>query len=49
MGTFRFKTKLLAIVNGLGGQHIGLDAQADGVWSICFGDVRLATIDGRND
>jgi hypothetical protein len=47
VGTFRFKTKLLFIANALRGCHICLDEEADGVWSICFGDVLLAMLDER--
>jgi hypothetical protein len=45
--TFRIKTKLLFIANALRGYHIGLDEEADGVWSIFFGDVLLAKLDER--
>jgi hypothetical protein len=46
--TFRFKTKLLFIANALRGYHIGLNEEADGVWSIFFGDVLLAKLDERD-
>jgi len=48
VGTFRFKTKLLFIANALRGYHIGLDEEADGVWSIFFGDIELAKLDERD-
>lgn len=48
VGTFRFKTKLLFIANALRGYHIGLDEEADGVWSIFFGDILLAKLDERD-
>lgn len=48
VGTFRFKTKLLFIANALRGYHIGLDEEADGVWSIFFGNTLLAKLDERD-
>lgn len=47
VGTFRFKTKLLFIANALRGYRIGLDEEADGVWSIFFGDILVAMLDER--
>lgn len=48
VGTFRFKTKLLFIANALRGYYIGLDEEADGIWSIFFGDILLAKLDERD-
>lgn len=48
VGTFRFKTKLLFIANALRGYRIGLDEEADGVWSIYFGSILLAKLDERD-
>jgi hypothetical protein len=48
VGNFRFMSKLLFIANALRGYHIGLDEEADGVWSIIFGHVLLAKLDERD-
>jgi len=40
--------KLLDIVNALVDQHIGLDETDDGVWSIVFNTVLIATVDERD-
>jgi len=48
VGTFRFKTKLLFIANARRGYHLGVDEEADGVWSICFGDILRAKLDERD-
>ncbi len=48
VGTFRFKTTLLFIANALRGYCIGLDEEADGIWSIYFGDILLAKLDERD-
>jgi hypothetical protein len=48
IGTFRFKTRLLFIANALRFYHIGRDEEADGVWSIYFGEILLAKRDGRD-
>ena len=47
-GTFRLQHKLLDIVNALVDQHIGLDETDDGVWSIFFNTVLIATVDERD-
>ena len=47
-GTFRLQHKLLYIANALVDQHIGLDETDDGVWSIFFNTVLLATVDERD-
>ncbi len=47
-GTFRFQHKLLYIANSLVDQHIGLEETDDGVWSIYFNTVLLATLDERD-
>lgn len=47
-GTFRFQHKLLYIANSLVDQHIGLEETDDGVWSICFNTVLVATLDERD-
>ena len=47
-GTFRLQHKLLDIANALVDQHIGLDETDDGVWSIFFNTVLIATVDERD-
>ncbi len=47
-GTFRFRTTLLFIANALRSHYIGLDEEADGVWSIFFGLILLAKLDRRD-
>ncbi len=47
-GTFRFQKRLLYIANSLVDQHIGLEETDDGVWSIYFNTVLLATLDERD-
>ena len=47
-GTFRFQHRLLYIANALVDQHIGLEERDDGVWSIYFTNVLLATLDERD-
>ncbi len=47
-GTFRFQHKLLYIANSLVDQHIGLEETDDGVWSIYFNTVLIATLDERD-
>jgi hypothetical protein len=44
-GTFRFQHKLLYLANAMVDQHIGLEETDDGVWSIYFNTVLLATLD----
>jgi hypothetical protein len=48
VGTFRLKTRLLFIANALRGYHIGLDEEADGVWSIFLGNILLPKLDERD-
>ena len=48
VGTFRFKPKLRFIANARRRYHIGLDEEADGVWSIYFGEILLAKLDERD-
>ena len=47
-GTFRFQRRLLYIANALVDQHIGLEETDDGVWSLYFNTVLLATLDERD-
>ena len=47
-GTFRFQHRLLYIANALVDQFIGLEETDDGVWSIYFNNVLLATLDERD-
>lgn len=47
-GTFRFQHRLLYIANALVDQWIGLEETDDGVWSIYFANVLLATLDERD-
>ncbi|MBA3559001.1 MAG: transposase [Gemmatimonadaceae bacterium] len=44
-GTFRFQHKLLYIANSLVDHHIGLEETDDGIWSIFFNTVLIATLD----
>jgi len=44
-GTFRFRHRLLYLANAMVDQHIGLEETEDGVWSIWFNTVLLATFD----
>ena len=43
-GTSRFQQRLLYIANSLVDQHVGLEETEDGVWSIYFNTVLLATL-----
>lgn len=47
-GTFRFQHQLLYIANSLVDQHIGLEEIDDGVWSIYFNTVLIATLNERD-
>ncbi|MEJ7758609.1 MAG: hypothetical protein WKF55_03335 [Gemmatimonadaceae bacterium] len=47
-GTFRFNHKLLYIANSLVNHHIGLEETEDGVWSIYFNTVLIATLNERD-
>lgn len=44
-GTFRFQHKLLYIANSLVDHRIGLKETDDGIWSIYFNTVLIATLD----
>ncbi|HRN54223.1 MAG TPA: integrase core domain-containing protein, partial [Gemmatimonadaceae bacterium] len=48
VGTFRFNTKVIFIANALRGYHLGFLEEADGIWSIYFGEILLAKMDERN-
>ncbi len=47
-GTFRLQHKLLYIANSLVDQRIGLEETDDGIWSIYFNTVLIATLDERD-
>jgi hypothetical protein len=47
-GTFRFQQHVLYIASALVDQWIGLEETDDGVWSIYFNTVLLATLDERD-
>lgn len=47
-GTFRFRQRLLYLANAMVDQQIGLEETEDGVWSIWFNTVLLATFDERD-
>jgi putative transposase len=47
-GTFRFQQHLLYLANALVDQWIGLEETDDGVWSIYFNSILLATLDERD-
>jgi putative transposase len=47
-GTFRFQRRLLYIANSLVDQHIGLEETDDGMWSIYFNTILLATLNERD-
>ena len=47
-GAFRFRHRLLYVANALVDQYIGLEETDDGVWSIYFNTVLLATLNGRD-
>lgn len=47
-GTFRFRNRLLYLANAMVDQQIGLEATENGVWSIWFNTVLLATRDERD-
>jgi putative transposase len=47
-GTFRFQHKLLYLANAMVDQHIGLEETDDGIWSIYFNTILLATLDERD-
>ena len=47
-GTFRFRGRLLYLANAMVDQHIGLEETDDGLWTIYFNTVLLATFDERD-
>lgn len=47
-GTFRLHHKLLYIANSLVDEYIGLEETDDGVWSIFFNTVLIATVNERD-
>jgi len=47
-GTFRFQHKLLYIANALVNYHIGLEETDDGIWTIYFNTVLIATLNERD-
>ncbi len=47
-GTFRFGKRLLFVANALTNQQIGLEETDDGLWSLYFHTVLLATFDERD-
>ncbi len=47
-GTFRFRSRLLYLANAMVDQLIGLEETDDGIWSIYFNSILLATFDERD-
>jgi transposase InsO family protein len=47
-GTIRFQNRLLFLANALKQHHVGLEATADGIWSLYLGAVLLGKIDERD-
>jgi len=47
-GTFRFHNRLLYLANAMVDQHIGLEETDDGIWTIHFNNILLATFDERD-
>ena len=47
-GTFRFQNRLLYLANAMVDQLIGLEETDDGLWSIHFNTILLATFDERD-
>ena len=47
-GASRFQRRVLYIANSLVDQHIGLEETDDGIWSIYFNSILLATLDERD-
>jgi hypothetical protein len=47
-GTFRFHNRLLYLANAMVDQHIGLEETDDGIWTIYFNSILLATFDERD-
>jgi len=48
VGTFRFRKRLVYLANALTNQRIGMEETDDGLWSINFHTVLLATFDERD-
>ena len=48
-GTLRFGKRSVYLANALTNQKIGTDETDDGLWSIYFHTVLLATFDERDD
>lgn len=48
-GTFRFQNRLLYLANAMVDQHIGLEETDDGIWTIHFNTILLATFDERDN
>ena len=48
-GTFRFGKRIVYLANALTNQKIGMEETDDGLWSIYFHAVLLATFDERDD
>ena len=47
-GTCRFQHHLLYVANALVDEYIGLEETDDGVWTIYFNNVLIATLDERD-
>jgi hypothetical protein len=47
-GTFRFQSRLVYLAKAMVDQHIGLEETDDGIWTIHFNTVLLATFDERD-
>ena len=47
-GTFRFRGRLRYLANAMVDQHIGLEETDDGLWSIYFNTILLATFEERD-
>ena len=46
-GAIRLKKHQVFVSQALGGEHVGLEEVADGVWSVSFYDRLLARLDER--
>ena len=47
-GTFCFGKRIVYLANALTNQRIGMEETDDGLWSIYFHTVLLATVDERD-
>lgn len=47
-GTFEIGNRLRYVANAVTNHHIGAEETDDGLWSICFHSVLLATLDERD-